>query len=99
MIKEIVAITSAASCVGLIIILVSPLSTAERAFATARPESAEVSIANQPRQQPSCKDLEFWLLNPGCSKVRTKHSARTKHRVATYIPAHMAGAGTATAKR
>ena len=99
MFKGIAAIISIASSVGLIIILVSPLSTAGRAFATARPESAEVSLANQPRPQLSCKDFEFWLLNPDCSKRRTKHSARTKHRVATYIPAHTAGARTATAKR
>jgi hypothetical protein len=99
MIKAIAAIISAAACVGLIIILVSPLSTAERAFAAIPPQSTEVSVANQPRPQLSCKDLEFWLLNPSCSKVRAKHAARTKHRVATYVPGHSAGARIATAKR
>jgi len=98
MIKGIAAIISAASCAGLIIILVSPLSTAENAFALVRAESADVSAVNQPRR-PSCKDLEFWLLNPTCSQVRAKHAARTKHRVATYAPGHSAGARIATAKR
>jgi len=98
MIKAIAAIISAATCAGLIMILVSPLSTVEKAFATDRAEPPDVSALNQPRRL-SCKDLEFWLLNPTCSQVRAKHAARTKHRVATYAPGHSAGARIATAKR
>jgi hypothetical protein len=85
MIKGIAAIISAAASIGLIIILVSQLSTAERAFATVRVEATEVSVANQPRPQLSCKDFEFWFLSTSCPKVRAKHAARTKHRVATYV--------------
>jgi hypothetical protein len=98
MIKTIATVVSAATCCGLIIILVSPLSMAEKAFAIARAESADVSAVNQPPHL-SCKDLEFWLLNPICSQVRAKHTARTKHRVVTYAPARSAGARIATAKR
>jgi hypothetical protein len=91
MIKAIATIISVVTCVGLIMIVVSPLSTVEKAFATVRAESANVSAVTKPPRL-SCKDLEFWILNPTCLQVRAKHTARTKHRVATYAAGHSASA-------
>src|ERR1700726_2011065 len=92
MIRRIVAIIAAVTCAGLIVTFVPRLSTIGEAFAKARAVSTDNSAVNQPQAQYSCDDFEFWFLNPSCSKVRAKHAARTKHRVATFLSGHAAGA-------
>jgi len=99
MIKGIATIISAATCVGLIIALVPQLSTIEKAFATARAAPTHNSAVDQPPAKRWCNDFEFWFLNSTCSKVRTRHAARTKHHVATFVSNHLVDAQIASAKR
>jgi hypothetical protein len=99
MIERIAAIVSAAICAGLIITFVPPLLTPETAFATVRAAPTDDSAVSQPRLQRSCDDFESWFLNPACSKARAKHTARTKHRVATFATDRLASARFASAKR
>ena len=91
MIKRIASIISAATCAGLIVISILPLSTVEKAFATARGVSTD-NVASQAWVQHSCKDFEFWFLNASCSQVHAKHAARTKRRIASYATGSLADA-------
>jgi hypothetical protein len=99
MIKKIASIILAVGCAGLIIAFIPPLASVEEAFATARGSLAEIAAPSQPQAQRSCEDLEFWFLNSGCAKARTKHVARVKHRVATsHVTVHAEADG-GSAKR
>ncbi len=100
MIKKIASIILAVAGGCLIVAFVPPLASVEEAFATARGSLTDNATPSQPQAQRSCEDLEFWFLNGGCSKARTKHVARTKHRVATsYVAVHARAADSASAKR
>ena len=96
MFEKIVAIVSVVICVGLFIVFAPQLLRAEKASTTARAVPAEDTKAEQPLVKGSCDDLEFWFLNPTCSKVHAKHAARTKRHAAT---GHSASARMASAKR
>jgi hypothetical protein len=96
MIKKVASIILAVGCAGLIIAFIPPLASVEEAFATARGSHAEIAPPSQPQAQRSCEDLEFWFLNSGCAKARTKHVARAKHHVATSHVAVHAGAADGT---
>jgi hypothetical protein len=99
MVKRLVSIALAAACIGAVFAFVPPSAIVEEAFATARGAFADNATPNQPQAQRSCEDLEFWFLNGGCAKARIKHTARTKHRVATSHVAAYSGAEGAAAKR
>jgi hypothetical protein len=92
MIKRIAAIVLVVTCAALIISFVPQVSAIEKAFANARTVPTDDSAVNQPRAQRSCSDLEYWFLNPTCSKVRAKRTGRTSHRVATFVRGHLADA-------
>jgi hypothetical protein len=99
MFERIVAIVSVVICASLFIIFAPQLLIAEKAFATDRAAPAEDTKAEQPLAQRSCDDLEFWFLNPTCSKVHAKHAARTKRHASTFVSSHSASARMASAKR
>ena len=99
MLKKIVAIVSVVICGGLFITFAPQLLRAEKAFATVRAASADDTKAKQPLAQGSCDDLEFWFLNPTCSKVHAKHAVRTKRHAATFVSGHSASSRMASAKR
>jgi hypothetical protein len=99
MFKKIGAIVSVVICAGLFITFAPQLLRTEKAFATVRAAPADDTKAKQPLAQRSCDDLEFWFLNPTCSKVRAKHAARTKRHAATFVSGHSVSARMASAKR
>jgi hypothetical protein len=101
MFEKIVAIVSVVICAGLFIIFAPQLLRAEKAFATVRAAAAEDTNAEQPlaSAQHSCNDLEFWFLNPTCSKVHAKHAARAKRHASTFVSGHSASARMASTKR
>jgi len=99
MIKRLASIVLAAACVGALFAFVPPSAIVEEAFAAARGAFAENATSSQPQAQSSCNDLEFWFLNGGCEKTHVKHTARTKHRVATSRVAVHLEAESASAKR
>jgi len=99
MIKRLASIILAAACVGALFAFVPPSAIVEEAFAAARGAFAENATSNQPQAQRSCSDLEFWFLNGGCEKTHIKHTARTKHRVATSRVAVHLEAESASARR
>jgi hypothetical protein len=99
MVKRLASIALAAACVGAVFAFVPPSAIVEEAFATARGAFADNATPNQPQAQRSCEDLEFWFLNSGCAKAHIKHTARTKHRVATSHVAVQVGAEANLARR
>jgi hypothetical protein len=90
MIGRIAAIIGAATCAGLVISFVWSLSTNEKAFATVRAPATDNSVVSQPPAQRTCGDFEDWFLNAACSKAHAKHTARTKHHVATFVSSRAA---------
>jgi hypothetical protein len=99
MFERIAAIVSVVICTGLFIIFAPQLLRAEKAFATVRAAPDEDTKAEQPLAQQSCNDLEFWFLNPTCSKVHAKHAARAKRHASTFVSGHSASARMASTKR
>jgi hypothetical protein len=99
MVKRLASIALAAACVGAVFAFVPPSAIVEEAFATARGAFADNATPNQPQAQRSCEDLEFWFLNNGCTKAHIRHTARTKHRVATSHVAVQVGAEANLARR
>ena len=93
MVKRLASIALAAGSVGAVFAFVPASAIVEEAFATARGAFADNATPNQP-QRTLLRGLEFWFLNGGCAKAHVKHTARTKHRVATsHVAVHVGAEG------